>query len=148
MESGNCVYTVNIHLHCKGKYHCTADLLFDWLEFSYFGYVELDSDLQVWSNPNQSNRSVVQWYFPLRSKWVFSASNNPSHSTAMSSTDIRKSAKDNLRDDGSSKIQFRVDQRSECSSSCRDVIEGACENTGGICDFLYQCTGKETDKVR
>ena len=30
-------------------------------------------DLQVWLNPNQSNRrSVVQWYFHLRRKWVFS----------------------------------------------------------------------------
>ena len=47
--------------------------LFDWLGFSWFAYVELDRDLQVWSNPNQSNmRSAVQWCFPLRSKWVFS----------------------------------------------------------------------------
>ena len=35
-------------LTLKGKYHCIADLLFDWLEFSF--------TLQVWSNPNQSNR--------------------------------------------------------------------------------------------
>ena len=46
----------NIHLLCKGKYHCMTDLLFDWLGFSYFAYVDLDRDLQVWSNPNQSNR--------------------------------------------------------------------------------------------
>ena len=33
-----------------------ADLLFDWLGFNCFAYVELDRDLQVWSNPNKSNR--------------------------------------------------------------------------------------------
>ena len=44
----------------KGKYHCTADLLFDWLGFSCFAYVELDRDLQVWSNPIESNRSAIQ----------------------------------------------------------------------------------------
>ena len=44
----------------KVKYHCTADLLFD-----YFGriqllcFVELDRDLQVWFNPNQSNRRLA-----------------------------------------------------------------------------------------
>ena len=43
----------------------TADLPFDWLGFSCFAYVELDTDLQVWSNPNQSNR---RWYFSLQSK--------------------------------------------------------------------------------
>ena len=45
----------------KGKYHSMTDLLFDWLGFSCFAYVELDRALQVWSNPNQSNRgSAVQ----------------------------------------------------------------------------------------
>ena len=64
--------TENTHVLHKGNYHCTADLLFDWLGFSCFANVELDRDLQVWSNPNQSNRrSAVQWYFPLW--WVFSA---------------------------------------------------------------------------
>ena len=33
-----------------------AALLFDWFGFSCFAYVELDTDLQVWSNLNQSNR--------------------------------------------------------------------------------------------
>ena len=34
---------------------------------------KLSTDLLVWPNPNRSNRrSAVQWYFPLRSKWVFS----------------------------------------------------------------------------
>ena len=44
---------------------CTADLLFDWFGFSYFAkfaYVELD--LQVWSNPNKSNRSVLCTVYP------------------------------------------------------------------------------------
>ena len=45
----------NTYLLRKGKYHCTTDLLFDWLGFSCFAYVELDRDLQVWLNPNQSN---------------------------------------------------------------------------------------------
>ena len=67
-----CAQSENTHLLCKGKYNCTADLLFDWLWFSCFDYVKLDRDLPVWSNPNQSNRrSVVQWYFLLQSKWVF-----------------------------------------------------------------------------
>ena len=52
------------HLLLKGKYHCATDLLFDW-----FACVELDRDLKVWWNPNQSNRrSAVQQYFPLQSK--------------------------------------------------------------------------------
>ena len=63
----------NTHLLCNRKYHCTADLLFDWLGFSCFACVELERDLQVWSNPNQSNRWAVQWNFPLWSNWVFSA---------------------------------------------------------------------------
>ena len=51
-----------------------ADLLFDWIGFSGFAYVKLDRDLQVWLNPNQSNRRyAVQLYFPLQSKWVLSA---------------------------------------------------------------------------
>ena len=50
----------NTHLQGKGKYHCTAALLFDWLGFRCLGYVELYRDFQVWSNPNQSNwRSVI-----------------------------------------------------------------------------------------
>ena len=27
------IWPVNTHLLCKGKYHCTADLLFDWFGF-------------------------------------------------------------------------------------------------------------------
>ena len=42
--------------------------------FICFAYVELETYLLVWSNPNLANmRSDVQWYFPLQSKWVFSA---------------------------------------------------------------------------
>ena len=67
----------NTHLLCKGKSHCMAELLFDQLRFSCFACVELDRDLQVWSNPNQSNRrSAIQWQLPLWSKWVFSDTTN------------------------------------------------------------------------
>ena len=49
----------------KGKYHCTAYLLFILFEFICFAHVELVSVVLVWSIPNQSNRrSVIQWYFP------------------------------------------------------------------------------------
>ena len=41
----------NTHLPRKGKYHCIADLLFDWLGFSCFAYVEFDTDIQIWLNP-------------------------------------------------------------------------------------------------
>ena len=37
--------TNTLLLH-KRKYHCTADLLFDWLGFSCFAYVEQDRVLQ------------------------------------------------------------------------------------------------------
>ena len=60
-----------------GREHSLSEgnLQFEWLGFSCFAYVELDRDLQIWSNPNQSNRrSVVQWYFPLQCKRVFSGS--------------------------------------------------------------------------
>ena len=46
-----------------------------WLTSCLFGFdcftcVELETDLLVWSNPNQSNkRSVIQGYFPIRSKY-------------------------------------------------------------------------------
>ena len=49
----------NTHLLRKGKYHGMTDL-FDWLGFSCFASVELNRDLQFWSNANQSNRSVIQ----------------------------------------------------------------------------------------
>ena len=42
----------NTHLLHKGKYHCTADLLFDWLGLSCFAYGELDRFTSlVESNP-------------------------------------------------------------------------------------------------
>ena len=31
----------NNHLLCKGKYHCSADLLFDWFGFSRFVELKL-----------------------------------------------------------------------------------------------------------
>ena len=63
----------NTHLLRKGKYHSMADLLFDWLGFSCFACIELDRYLQVWLNPNQSNRkSAAQLYFLFWRKWVFS----------------------------------------------------------------------------
>ena len=62
----------NILFH-KLKYYCMADLQFDWLRFICFRCVELDRHFQVWSNPNQSNRSsAIQWFIPLQSKWEFS----------------------------------------------------------------------------
>ena len=39
--------------------YLTADLLFDLFGFSCFTYVELATDLLVWLNTNQSNRSAV-----------------------------------------------------------------------------------------
>ena len=47
----NTHYAESTHLLCKGKYHCTADLMFDLLGFSCFAHVESDADLQVLSNP-------------------------------------------------------------------------------------------------
>ena len=54
---------------CKGKNHCSADLLFDW-----FGFGQTSNSTKAKQlNPNLSNRrSAVQWYFPSRSKTVFS----------------------------------------------------------------------------
>ena len=37
----------NTHLLCKGTYHCMVELLFDC-----FTYVEIETYLLVWSNPN------------------------------------------------------------------------------------------------
>ena len=48
----------NTHLPRKGKFHCKADLLFDWLGFSCFAYVELDRGLQGWSNPKPVKQEV------------------------------------------------------------------------------------------
>ena len=44
------------HLLFKGKYHSMADPMFYLLGFSCFAYVELETDLRVGSNTNQSNR--------------------------------------------------------------------------------------------
>ena len=59
------------------EYHCMADLLFDLFRFGCFANAELTTDSIVWFNRNQSSRRSavqwLQWYFPLWSKWVFSA---------------------------------------------------------------------------
>ena len=52
----------------KGKYHCTADLLFYLFGFSCFASL----NYLFWSNQYQSNRSAVQLCCPLQSKWVLS----------------------------------------------------------------------------
>ena len=63
----------NTHLLCKGKYHCTAELLFDRLGLAKQANLSIVLIKKKQLNPNQSNRrSAIQWYFPLRSKWVFS----------------------------------------------------------------------------
>ena len=71
---------VNTHLLCEGKYHCTDDLLFEWFRFSClvwirctFGWIQTS---QTGGQVNYTSKKwikSVQWYFPLRSKWVFSA---------------------------------------------------------------------------
>ena len=59
----------NPHFLFKGKYHCTADLLFVLFGFSCFAYAEIATCLFVWSNPKQSNRRpVVQWNLPFQSE--------------------------------------------------------------------------------
>ena len=67
----------NTHLLCKGKYHCTADLLFDQWRFGQTSKSLYSYNLTKQLIPNQSNRrSDIQWYFPIRSKWVFSDISN------------------------------------------------------------------------
>ena len=64
----------NTHLLRKEKYHWTADLLFDQLGFGQTSKPVYSFNSTKQLNPNQTNRSsAVQWYFPLWSKWVFSA---------------------------------------------------------------------------
>ena len=65
--------TEKTYLLCNVKYHCAADLLFEWFGFDQTYKSPSNSTQAKQLNPNQSNRrSVVQWYFPLWSKWVFS----------------------------------------------------------------------------
>ena len=49
----------NLHLLFKGKYHCTADLLFVLFGLSFFAYAEFETYKRVWLNRNQSNRRSV-----------------------------------------------------------------------------------------
>ena len=54
-------FSIFWYRYSKGKFHCTADLLFYCFGFSGFENVELETDLRLWSNPNQSNRrSAIQ----------------------------------------------------------------------------------------
>ena len=57
--------------HKRGKYHCTADLLFDWFGFNQTSKTVVHSTWAKQLNPNKiTRRSVVQChYFPL--VWVF-----------------------------------------------------------------------------
>ena len=49
----------NTHPHCKGKYHCTVDLLFGWFGFSSFVTMKLSSHLLVWMNPNRQYKGTI-----------------------------------------------------------------------------------------
>ena len=64
------LHSENTQLLCKGKYHCTADLLFDRLGFGQTSKSVYSFNSTKQLNPNR--RSAVQWYFPLQSNWVFS----------------------------------------------------------------------------
>ena len=56
----------------KGKYHCTAILLFDMFGLCCFPYVELSTDILVMSNPNHLNRrSAIQWYSILWIRYLY-----------------------------------------------------------------------------
>ena len=51
----------NTHLLCKGKYHCMADLLFDWFVFDQTCKYLSKSTKAKQLNPNRSNRrSAIQ----------------------------------------------------------------------------------------
>ena len=65
----------NTHLLRKGKYHCTADLLFDQLGFGQTSKSVHSFNSTKPMNTNQSNRrSVVSFsdISPYLKKWVFS----------------------------------------------------------------------------
>ena len=56
LHPGPCVHVENSNLLCKGKYHCTADLLLDW-----FGFEQTSKSVDSFNttkqlSPNQSNR--------------------------------------------------------------------------------------------
>ena len=71
------VQSKNTHLLHKGKYHCTADILLDCFGFDQTCKSLSNSTQTKQLNPSRSNRrSVVQWYFPLQSKLVFSGYNS------------------------------------------------------------------------
>ena len=45
------------------------------------------------------------------------------------------------------KQKFFIILSSQNLESCRALIEGACNDLGGICDFLIQCSENVTEKV-
>jgi len=62
-------------------------------------------------------------------------------------TEIPKSAKNNLRSDGSTEVRFAAKDKAECSSSCKMLLEGACGDTGGVCDYVLQCSSSGDKEV-
>ena len=83
----------NTHLLRKEKYHWTADLLFDQLGFGQTSKPVYSFNSTKQLNPNQTNRrSAVQWYFHLRSKWVFSGLSFKTLTGWQSSTTARRGA--------------------------------------------------------
>ena len=72
----------NTNLLCKGKYHCSADLIIqsNLLGFGWFAYEEGTTDLLVCSNPNQSNRrrSAALYGQSIKPSWMTSASSSRS----------------------------------------------------------------------
>ena len=100
--------TENTHLLCKGKYHWTADLLFDRLGFGQTSKSVYSFNSTKQLNPNQSNRrSAVQWYFPLRSECSLATISHRDCSytpTSISMLHIPTS----LIDDASGWIQFWI----------------------------------------
>ena len=53
---------------CKWKYNCTTDLLFGWFGFNQTSKYVTNSAEANQPNTNKTNRSVIQWYIPLRSE--------------------------------------------------------------------------------
>ena len=61
------------HFLHKGKYHCMADIFFDWFGFEQICKSLSNSTQAKQLNPNRSNRRpAIEWYFPLWSNWVYS----------------------------------------------------------------------------
>ena len=50
----------NTHLLCKEKYHCTADLLFDWFGFDQTSKYVVDTQANQLNQNHSNRRSAVQ----------------------------------------------------------------------------------------